>query len=146
MFTPEENLKREVVDLKPKHGVEFPNENEADKRFGEIFSAIGNSETKCLTLLLLNRSPQTDYDLYKKFIDISHGVWKSNVHSQGQYCRNSLVPIGLVAEADTLFYGATEYVTGYRLTQAGEKVGQPIAAFLLQKSSLFPFSLSEIFG
>ena len=52
----------------------------------------------------------------------------------------------MVAEEDTLYYGATKYVTGFRLTEAGHLYGQPVAAFLLERSKELPYSLLEIFG
>lgn len=139
-----ETQSREIVDVRVKKEVEFPNDPE--KRFEAIFSAIGNSEAKCLTLLCLSESPLTRHDLHRRFLDESDGVWKINRSTPGGYCLHTLIPIGLVAEADTLYYGSTEYVTGFRLTEAGLKFGQPIAAFLLEQSSKRPESLLEIFG
>lgn len=140
----EQERPREIVDIKVRKETEFPTDPE--KRFEAVFSAIGNSEAKCLTLLCLSQSPLTKGDLHQKFLAESGSVWKTNKAIQASYCQNTLIPIGLVAEADTLHYGALEYVTGFRLTEAGQKYGQPIAAYLLEKSSQLPHSLLRIFG
>lgn len=84
--------------------------------------------------------------IHSRFVDFSRGVWKSNRRIQVGYCRQTLVPIGMVAEADVLYLGAVEYVVGYRLSGAGEKYGLPIAAYLLQQSKSLPHSLNRIFG
>ncbi|MBI2039886.1 hypothetical protein HYT18_02330 [Candidatus Microgenomates bacterium] len=115
------------------------------ERFEVILSAIGNSEAKCLTLLCLSKSPITGYDLHQRFIAQSAGVWRTDKAIQANYCHNSLIPAGL-AQADIIYYGTIEYVTGFSLTEAGERVGQPIASFLLEQSAKLPYSLLEIFG
>ena len=140
----EEIRKPEIADVKVKREEEFPEDPE--KRFEAVFSAIGNSEAKCLTLLCLSQGPLTKDDLHRKFLAESGNIWKTNRAIQAQYCQETLIPIGLVAEADTLYYEASEYVTGFRLTEAGQKYGQPIAAYLLEKSTQQPYSLLEIFG
>lgn len=140
----EEIQKRGVVESRVKKEDEFPQDPE--KRFEAIFSAIGNSEAKCLTLLCLSQSPQTGPEIHKQFLQCSNNSWKTDQNLQKAYCQRSLIPIGLVAESDILYYGSSEYVTGYRLTDAGTKFGQPIAAFLLEKSANMPYSLLQIFG
>lgn len=126
---------------KPK---EFPTNPE--KRFEALFSALGNSEAKCLTLLCLSESPVSEYDLHRRFVDENRGAWKPNRATVPNYCQQTLEPIGLVAEADVIKNGSNEHIAGYRLTEAGRKFGQPVAAFLLQQSQQFKFSLIEIFG
>ena len=135
---------KEIVDIRVKKEVEFPKDPE--KRFEAIFAAIGNSEAKCLTLLTLSEKPLTAFELHHKFLEESGGVWKTDRKTPAAYCFNTLVPIGLVVEVDILHYESKVWVSGFRLTEAGIKYGQPIAAFLLEKSSNLPYSLLEIFG
>lgn len=139
-----EGQPREILESRIKREKEFPQDPE--KRFEALFAAIGNSEAKCLTLLCLSQNPLTGRDLRQKFLEESSRVWNVNYLTLATYCLRTLIPIGLVAEADILYYGATEYVTGFRLTKAGLKYGQPIAAFLLEQSAKLPNSLLKIFG
>lgn len=140
----QEGRSREVIGVRIKREAEFP--EDPKERFNAVFAALGNSEAKCLTLLSLSEGPLTRDALHAKFTEVSSGVWQTNRGSQTEYCYNTLIPIGLVAEADTLYFGATEYITGYRLKPAGQKFGQPIAAHLLAQSATLPYSLLEIFG
>lgn len=119
---------------------------EPEKQFGAIFSALGNSEAKCLTLLCLSESPMSTTDLYNHFMTESNSVWKANKRTPANYCQETLEPIGLVAEADIIRNGTHESIVGYRLTESGRTFGQPTAAFLLQKSDELDYSLIEIFG
>lgn len=135
---------REIVNVRVKREEEFPEDPE--KRFEAVFSAIGNSEAKCLTLLCLSQSPITRHDLHRRFLNESGRVWKISRSTPGGYCLHTLIPIGLVAEADTLYSGSGEYVAGFRLTEAGLKFGQPVAAFLLEQSSKQPESFLDLFG
>src|SRR3990167_7798697 len=90
--------------------------------------------------------PMTAGELYGEFLRATNRVWITSNTIQAQYARTTLSPIGLVAQEDFITYGSSEYVTGYRTTDAGEKYGKPIATFLLQKSSEIPQSLLQIFG
>jgi len=143
-MSPERAQDREILDIRVNKEEEFPTDPE--KRFEAVFSAIGNSEAKCLTLLCLSDNPITITDLHNRFIDESSRVWETALSTQASYCDKTLIPIGLVSEADIVYYGSSEYVTGYRLTNAGKKYGQPIAAYLIQKSADFAPSLYKIFG
>ena len=139
-----EQRPREIIDVRVLREEEFPSDPEA--RFEAVFSAIGNSEAKCLTLLCLEQSVQTGWELHRRFLEASRRVWKTNRKLQANYCLKTLVPIGLVAEVDSLYDGVAEYVVGFRLTEAGRKYGQPAAVFLLEKSKDLPYSLNKIFG
>lgn len=133
-----------AVNTRTRQEAEFP--LDPNRRFATIFPAVGNSEAKCLTLLCLSSSPISDADLHGEFLGKSDRVWRTDSKLQGNYCKATLVPIGLVAEADTLFYGSTEYVISFRLTPAGLRYGQPIAAFLLEQSAQLSLSLLAYFG
>lgn len=117
-----------------------------ETRFEAVFAAIGNSEVKQITLLLLDRSPITLHDLNKRFREITDNVWQSDRNIQAGYCRDSLIPIGLVAEENFISLGSQDSAAGFKLTEPGEKYGKPIAAFLLYKSIDYPHSLFTIFG
>lgn len=132
-----------IVDIKSKVAVEFPEDPE--KGFEAIFSSVGNSESQCVTWLCLGRSPITKSGLHTKFLTESSYAWRCDQKLQSEYCTENLIPIGLVVEADTLYLGASEYVTGFRLTEAGLRY-QPIAAYLLEQSADLPHSLLTYFG
>ncbi len=135
---------RQIVDTRLVREEPFPEDPNA--RFEAIFAAIGNSEAKCVTLLTMQPYPLTQNELHTEFLRATNRVWETSTRLQTIYCNKSLIPIGLVAQADIISYGSLDYVTGYRLTESGEYFGQPIAAFLLQQSTNLPHSLFEIFG
>jgi len=135
---------RQVLDARNVREVPFP--EDPQQRFEAVFAAIGNSEAKCVTLLTMQPYPMTAGELYGEFLRATNRVWITSNTIQAQYARTTLSPIGLVAQEDFITYGSSEYVTGYRTTDAGEKYGKPIATFLLQKSSEIPQSLLQIFG
>ncbi len=119
---------------------EFP--LDPDKRFEAIFAAIGNSEAKCITLLCLSEFPMTAWDLNREFNEVVAGAWKSSNSVQENYCKHTFVPLGLVEGEDD-----PDSSGGYfRLTEAGRKYGQPIAAYLVKNSLDFPDSLSGMFA
>jgi len=141
-FHPEDP--RQIIDTRVVREILFPEDPQA--RFEAIFAAIGNSEAKCVTLLTLQPYPITKNELHSEFLKVSSSVWDTSMLLQSSYVRQSLIPIGLVAQADAMFYGSSEFVTGYRLTEAGRTFGQPLAAFLLKQSLDLPYSLGKIFG
>lgn len=145
--TPQRKHDREqkpIADIRVIREAQFP--EDAEKRFEAVFASIGNSEAKCLTLLCLSESPITPPDLRARFMRETSNVWAINYSGPSEYCKDTLVPIGLVAEADVLYSGSDEYITGYRLTGAGKTFGHPISAFLLKESDRLPYSLLTLFG
>lgn len=136
---------RHVVDTRTLREEPFPEDPQA--RFEAIFAAIGNSEAKCATLLNLPPNyPLTTAELHRAFMESTDEVWDLDYGTTQNYCEDTLMPIGFVARSDVLHYGRTQYSKGYKITEAGLKFGQPIAAFLLAKSPELPYSLEEIFG
>ena len=124
--------------------VEFPSEVEA--RFDAVFAAIGNSEAKILTLLALSKSLITQEDLYRRFSELSGGIWHTQYRTVSSHCEQSLIPIGLVAQESFIKQGSLDIKVGFRTTESGEKYGKPIAAYLLEKSRDLPYSLYILFG
>lgn len=137
-------VEKDIIEIKTRREEQFP--TDPHERFSAIFPSIGNSEAKCVMLLCLTEFPQTGYGLHRKFMQESSDAWRHDEKLQENYCNSNFIPIGLVAAADTLYDSASEYITGYRLTSAGRRYGQPIAAYLLEQSSQLPFSLLQIFG
>lgn len=136
---------KRVVDTRTLQQEPFPEDPQA--RFEAIFAAIGNSEAKCATLLSLpSNHPLTAIELHTAFLDSTDGAWKTNPRIQAEYCDATFIPIGFVAKTEVLHYGKMNFVKGYRITEAGIKYGQPIAKYLLEKSSSLPYSLDAIFG
>ncbi len=132
------------ADIRLRREEPFPEDPE--KRFEAVFASIGNSEAKCVALLCLSESQISSEDLRMKFLLTTSRAWKISRGVPTAWARQSLVPIGMVAEVDTLSQGSLEYVLGFRLTEAGRKFGQPIAAYLIAESQHLPHSLGEIFG
>src|SRR3990167_601624 len=75
---------------------EFP--QSPDERLEAILPAIGNHPGKQALILLLQEAPQTGPELLGKLDEISKPFWRPNNSTTYQYCRASLIPIGLVAE------------------------------------------------
>lgn len=140
----------EAVSSNPVHSsIEAPRIRErlTDERVANLVSAIGNHEAKAITLLAMKQGV-----LYPPV----SGLWQSVISFQGEkpgwvldenlpgrYCRDSLVPIGLVArkvEDNSRTYG-------YIKTEEGENLGVPLAGLLLDFSRRHPdYSLQDIFG
>lgn len=134
----------EVVDFSLKQENEFP--SEPKERFESVFSAIGNSEVKCLALLLLGDIPNGGRPIWRKYLNLVGKAERIAPSTLTSYYDISLSRIGLIAEADILYGGWKDYTIGYRATDAGQKYGHPIAAHLLERSSTLPNSLGKIFG
>lgn len=139
-------LEQRKPEQRKQKSIEYEFPQDPEERFNALFPAIGNSEAKCLTLLCLSESPVSGHSLYKEFLEKSKTVWRSNKSVQSGYYNNTLIPIGMVAEADIIPEGSLEHVSGYRLTDAGYEIGQPVAAYLITKSSELPDSLISYFG
>jgi hypothetical protein len=135
---------RQVLDTRNVQEIPFP--EDPNERFEAIFAAIGNSEAKCLSLLCLEPYFMTVTDIKNRAEGATNGVWKRKQATYLSHLETTLQDIGLVVEADFIPYGSLKYTTGFRASEAGLKFGQPIAAFLLQKSSDFPHSLGELFS
>jgi len=102
-----------------------------------LIAAIGNSEAKATALLVLQPTPQSDYNLRSAFNDATLDVWRSIDHSTiSGWMRKSIIPAGL----------ATETPEGYSSTPQGEAIGKPVAKLLLAATSASPLSLGELFG
>lgn len=115
---------------------EFPSNPE--KRFEVIFSALGNSEPECLIMLCLSQNPISGADLHRKFISESLGAWVTDRKAQVSSCKSTLIPAGLVQEL--------EDGGGFLATKEGLRYGQPVAAFLMERSATLPYSLLKVFG
>lgn len=123
--------------------VDFP--EDPTVRFNTVFPAVGNSESKCVAQLVLKSYPLSANDLYRDFVFVTSGVWKSDSNLVKSYYQKSLVAVGLTAEESILFHGSSEYVTGFRASQGGIIYGQPVAAFLIYQSRDRDYSLGEVF-
>lgn len=137
-----EIINSQIPNQLPAHEQERP-ERLSDEQLGNLLSAVGNHEGKAL--LLLAMQPERYYiqgELHGlvKNLPGAENVYIGSPTNQIGYCLNSLAPIGLVAKAD---YGSP---TSFALTQEGENLGKPLAAFLLDFSSKYDVNLEAIFG
>lgn len=124
---------------------EFP--TDLQLRFEAIMSAIGNGAQKCTLLLCLDRnSAQTSTALKHIFEEKTERVRKISNKLPASLCRWSLMPIGLVAEADMIRLGTDQKVAGYRLSDAGATYGQPIASHILQTSVELKVDPNKLYG
>src|SRR3989344_2606601 len=120
--------------------------SDSERNFEIIFSAIGNSEAKCLTLLCLSDSyPTLRPDLRSRFIRESGSVWITGEGLQDNYCKQSLIPFGLVERVQFWDSNSVRFRTGFRLTKLGKNI-RPIAAYLLKSFANMPLSMKEVFS
>ena len=124
--------------------VEFPKDPE--KRMGALLAAIGNSESKAMTLLLMQPGVvYPRYELHRAFMTAQgqSPEWRTSRLLQFNYCKDSLEPIGLVAK-EIINPDLSTY--GYEITDFGREVGVPLAGLLLDFSNRHDISLQDIFG
>lgn len=136
---------RQIVDTRVVQEKPFPEDLQA--RFEAIFAGFGNSEAKCVTLLVMQaHNPMSGYELHTEFLEATENIWQSSNQTQLNYCNKSLVPNGLVTRINNNPGTPLENGLRYALTDDGIRLGQPIAAYLIQQSLKLPHTLSEIFG
>lgn len=125
----EQGTTRQALDTEIRRGEPFPENPNA--RFEAIFAAIGNSEVKCATILLASEIPATGSEMQRRFREQVGSSWVPHTGTFHDYFE-TLGAAGLIVKT----------VSGFTRTEAGEKYGKPIAAYLLQQTSPF-FSLEE---
>lgn len=118
----------------------------SDEEVSNLLAAFGNHEAKALTLLLMR--PHTIYsrsDIHRQVMEVQgeNPAWRMNWAGPFAYCTNSLAPIGLVTRE---VIDRSIGTFGYEKTEYGERVGDPLAALLLDYSLKHDFSLYQIFG
>lgn len=126
--------------------IESREQEEPDRLFG-LLAAVGNSEAKALTLVVM-RDGQifTRGDLGRAVMvrQAAGRRWAINRSLPFSYCRNSLSPIGLVTR-EAINPDFSTY--GYQITDYGRTTGIPLAGALLKWSYDHPsFSLYWMFG
>jgi DNA-binding MarR family transcriptional regulator len=128
--------------------IEYDFPTDPEERFAAVMSSIGNGAQKCVTLLELSqtRGILTSTELRNAFLKDTQGIWRVSKSVPSLYMRNTLIPIGFVAEEVVMRSQVGEYTVGFSLTDSGRKYGVPIAKFLTRESSKFTFSLSQVFG
>lgn len=123
------------------------NEALSDEQMGNLISAVGNSEAKAVTLLVMEPGIiYSESDLFRAVRD-SQGQfpgWNMGVRLPYNYCKKSFSEIGLVA-AEVIDEHNNEF--GYVKTEYGEGIGTRFAATMLDFSRSHPdISLSQIFS
>ncbi len=139
MNTPEYNISARYEAIKSS-------EKLTDNEIGNLLAALGNSEAKAMTLLLMQPAViYRRYDIHRVFMHAQGETpgWKTSKILQFQYCGDSFSPIGLVTR-ETLDENANVYA--YQITDFGQEVGKPLAALLLDFSKRHDISLYGIFG
>jgi len=114
--------------------VEFPFPKKRDDEFGAILSTV-NTEIKNITLsFCLDKYPRTRTGLRNKFANCvdENNHWVPDDTSFSSYSDKTFVPIGMVAKEIIKIKGLLNPVKHWKITEAGEKYGQPIGAFTLK--------------
>jgi len=133
-----------LVERKIVRSEEFP--SDPKERLAAVLAGFANREAKAVTLLLLRDYPKGGQDLWQEFLEVTDNRWMIGWNGPKGYCRDSLIPVGMVAEELFLSMGTLEFTLGYTTTEAGEHYGKPIAAFLLRKAVEYGYSFFPIFG
>lgn len=111
---------------------EFP--KNPTERFAAILPAIANHPGKQILMILLEENPQTALDLLTQMQKITEPQWSPSMATTYAYCRKSLIPAGLAAEEPIARSDSTNNLVGFSSTRAGRLYGQPVAAFILERS------------
>lgn len=126
----------------------FP--TDPDKRFETLCYTFFNAEPKCVAMLLLEEEPKTLMDAYDEFLEVTREVWVPN--SKESFLRGCYgrfwADTGLVSKDVSISTrisrkGAKDR-DAYKATEDGIQFGHPLAAFLLERSLTFPFSLGAL--
>src|SRR3989338_52028 len=96
---------------------DFPNDQE--ERMAAILGGVVNTEPKSITTALLRRTAQSCYELGRSFTDVTNGIWRIDNKSFTNYCRQSLIPIGMVTEEELLYLGYANWRSAFSLSEAG---------------------------
>ncbi len=123
----------------------FPTDYEA--RLEGMLSTF-NTELKSATLIYMENGRKSAWDLvheHEKYFNKLAGDWVPQPATFYELCHKTLVPIGCVAEERVERIGGKRVSTMWRLTDAGEKYGAPLAKFSLKTATEFG-SLYPILG
>lgn len=117
-----------------------------EQQLGGFLAGVGNHEGKALLLIamgsnadLSNEYTQTELHELIKGSTSDEGFHVGNKGNQVGWCKNSMIPNGLASMSEA-------GPTGYKITQAGQQLGVPLAGFLLEFSEKHDVPLVEIFG
>lgn len=134
----DESLGRVLIDRTHEN---FPEDPEL--RLEAVLSCV-NSELKQVTILMLDRQPKTAGDIRNDLSEMATAILPTVDTFKG-YCRQTLSPIGfLVSQSPVQDLDiAARY---FRLSDAGVRYGQPIAAFSLKYAVDHNMSLYSLFG
>ncbi len=108
-----------------------------EEKFDAVVAALQTPPKQAL-MLLLRDYPQTGGELGKllRGTIATQESWTPGRLTAlcNAYCRQSFIPIGMVAEETFIPSGGTEESVGFVALEAGIKYGQPLAAFSLIRS------------
>ncbi len=117
-----------------------------EEKFRRILPIV-NTEFKNITWYCLDETWQTSYDLMKEFkknVEEEYAI-TLNKTTFAEYCRDTFLQIGLVAEEKIKLKGRTNPVLHWKLTEDGEKY-KPIAAYAIKTANDFDLSMYQILG
>jgi predicted ArsR family transcriptional regulator len=139
-------MEQREVSIEVPIDVEQKPERLSDERMGNLISAL-HTEQNCTTLLAMKPRVFHSWSDLNRVVLQAQGEnigWAIKKGAAFRYCRNSLVPIGLVArEAIDANLNAFRFIK----TDYGERVGDPLAGLLLDWSRRYTnASLYRIFG
>lgn len=144
---PENFAGKNTGNLRPAEAsktIEFP--KSPDDKFKAVLNII-NNENKSFTIGFLLDNKFRTKDNIKKIAKryLLPSVKVADATSFQEYCKQTFIPVGAVAEEKIIVKGRTNPVPHYRLTPEGEKYA-PIARFALKTAVENGISMHEIFG
>lgn len=127
-------------------GEEERRERIPDQELGNLLSAVGNNESKALTLRAMEGGiAYSVASLLHRVLEIqgNQPLWRMDASTLYGYCQDSFDPIGLVAQ-EVIDRWHNKY--GYIKTPYGHEYGDALAGLMLSLSERHPFSLYQAFA
>ena len=135
---PEAQLARLLIQ---RQGVAFP--SDAEDRLAALLASMNNGLKQAL-LLVADTTPRTYTELYQRLSSATSATLP-RPQVVDSYCVDTFTPSGLFV---TEWYGRRSgyQVRNFRLTPAGVRYGQPIAAYSMKYAVTHGISLYELLG
>lgn len=125
---------------------EAPFPEDLEGRLNAVLNVV-NTELKSVTLLHLDDVPREATEIKARIREtVGEDCYLPQRHVFGDYCHQTLFPIGTVAEETITREGVETFSVGYSLTEAGKRFGRPVAALALQFVTENGMSLYEVSG
>lgn len=141
VITPEEY---QTIATKIQAPKTFP--SDAEERLEALLSGVMNSEPKQIITILLRRDSSYYNQLRDDFIRATSRIWAPVYETIESYIIRSLDPIGFVSHPLIIRAFEGDMAISHAITEAGERYGQPFAAFALHLANQLNTSFYQLLG